>query len=77
MSIINFNPFNTPTFPTIPLSPTLVLDIQDYTHLWFRSEDSAYYAESADWGRNPVLFSSDYIIVSFDVFMSGGQVYLA
>lgn len=77
MSTLNFNPFNIPTPPTIPLSLPIFLDIHDYTHLWHQGEDSAYYAESATWGRNPVLFSDIGISVNFDIFMNEGQVYLA
>ena len=77
MSILNFNfPLShSPTPPSIPTFPTLVLDIQDYTHLW--QGDSADYAESALWGHNPIIFTSSVITINLDLFMYEGQVYLA
>ena len=74
MSILNFSPLTT-TLPTIPIYTTLVLDIEDNTHLWYNS--SADWAESCDWGRLPAIFGNEVITVQFDLFVFNNRVYLA
>lgn len=71
----NFSPLIPSTSPTIPIFPTLVLDIEDNTGLWYGS--SACWAESCDWGRLPAIFGKETITVQFDIFVYNGKVCLA
>jgi len=70
----NFSPITT-SFPSIPTSLPLVLDIEDNTHLWYGN--SADWAESCDWGRLPPRFEADKIVAQFDLFVYKNRIYLA